>query len=363
MLTWPRSATCSARAPASSARHRHDDVDGRAPGQRTTRARQRRLPRGELLEQQGGTARQEHLGRRRHAGAARLPARQLGGGAARVQAVGLAQQLARAFGGLDRPHQQHVAGRVLVHGDHYRGHPPRAAKRLRGRLPGRLQMVSVETKLPLMKRHFSVPRVEGQASRQAHADLPAGTYEREVGKEGFFGPATHLYHRHPPTAWSGFEGPLRPRAFDCAALAVVAALALAGHRAAAQRGGARALLAPRRADARPRPQCRRRRPAVRPRGRRAAVLRLRSPRDRCRRLSRDPARLDVAHRTEHADRRAADRGHRLELPAARPGPARPARDLRPRDARDARASTRPFSPSSSRIANGVSRSSAATRCR
>jgi homogentisate 1,2-dioxygenase len=70
-----------------------------------------------------------------------------------------------------------------------------------------------------MKRYFSLPRVEGQASRQAHADLPAGTYEREIGKEGFFGPATHLYHRHPPTAWSGFEGPLRPRAFDCAALA------------------------------------------------------------------------------------------------------------------------------------------------
>ena len=70
-----------------------------------------------------------------------------------------------------------------------------------------------------MKRPFSLPRVEGQASRQAHADLPAGTYEREIGREGFFGPASHLYHRHPPTAWTSFEGPLRPRAFDCAALA------------------------------------------------------------------------------------------------------------------------------------------------
>jgi homogentisate 1,2-dioxygenase len=58
------------------------------------------------------------------------------------------------------------------------------------------------------------PHVEGRVSRQAHADLPEGTYEREIGRDGFFGPATHMYHRHPPTAWSAIEGPLRPRAFD-----------------------------------------------------------------------------------------------------------------------------------------------------
>ncbi len=65
-----------------------------------------------------------------------------------------------------------------------------------------------------MKKWISFPHVEGTASRQAHADLPEGTYERELGREGFFGPAAHLYHRHPPTAWSDWEGPLRPRAFD-----------------------------------------------------------------------------------------------------------------------------------------------------
>ena len=58
------------------------------------------------------------------------------------------------------------------------------------------------------------PVVEGTASRQAHADLPAGTYEREISKEGFFGPAAHLYHPRPPTGWTNWEGPLRPRAFD-----------------------------------------------------------------------------------------------------------------------------------------------------
>jgi len=65
-----------------------------------------------------------------------------------------------------------------------------------------------------MKRYIGHPRVEGTASRQAHADLPPGTYEREMSKEGFFGPAAFFHHRHPPTGWSGFEGPLAPHAFD-----------------------------------------------------------------------------------------------------------------------------------------------------
>ena len=69
-----------------------------------------------------------------------------------------------------------------------------------------------------MKDWISLPRREGVASRQAHADLPAGTYEREIGKEGFFGPATQMYHRHPPTGWVDWDGPLKPRAFDLAKL-------------------------------------------------------------------------------------------------------------------------------------------------
>ena len=65
-----------------------------------------------------------------------------------------------------------------------------------------------------MSKWISFPRIEGLSSRQAHADLPAGTFERELGKEGFSGPSTHMYHRHPPTGWSSITGPLRPRAFD-----------------------------------------------------------------------------------------------------------------------------------------------------
>jgi len=66
----------------------------------------------------------------------------------------------------------------------------------------------------MAKNWISFPRVEGTASRQAHVDLPEGTYEREMSKEGFFGPSAQLHHKHPPTGWSDWEGPLKPRAFD-----------------------------------------------------------------------------------------------------------------------------------------------------
>jgi homogentisate 1,2-dioxygenase len=68
------------------------------------------------------------------------------------------------------------------------------------------------------KNWIPVRGAQGRHSRQAHADLPEGTYEREISKEGFFGPAAFLYHRRPPTGWTSFEGPLRPRAFDLNAL-------------------------------------------------------------------------------------------------------------------------------------------------
>ena len=65
-----------------------------------------------------------------------------------------------------------------------------------------------------MKHYIRFARADGNYSRQAHADLPEGTYEREMGKEGFFGPAAHFHHRHPPTAWTTFAGALNPHAYD-----------------------------------------------------------------------------------------------------------------------------------------------------
>jgi homogentisate 1,2-dioxygenase len=75
----------------------------------------------------------------------------------------------------------------------------------------------------MAKNWISFPRIEGETTRQAHADLPPNTYEREIGKEGFFGPATHMYHAHPPTGWTGWDGPLKPRAFDLTKLNSLAA--------------------------------------------------------------------------------------------------------------------------------------------
>lgn len=69
-----------------------------------------------------------------------------------------------------------------------------------------------------MRKWIHLPQIEGLASRQAHADLPPGTVERELGKEGFFGPSTQMIHPRPPTGWSSWDGPLRPRAFDCTQL-------------------------------------------------------------------------------------------------------------------------------------------------
>lgn len=74
-----------------------------------------------------------------------------------------------------------------------------------------------------MRNWISFPRREGNASRQAHATIPAGAYERELGKEGFFGPVTQMYHAHPPTGWSAWEGELRPRALDLNLLGSIAA--------------------------------------------------------------------------------------------------------------------------------------------
>ncbi|MDP3852600.1 homogentisate 1,2-dioxygenase [Phenylobacterium sp.] len=70
----------------------------------------------------------------------------------------------------------------------------------------------------MARNWIPVRAAQGTHSRQAHADMPAGTYEREISKEGFFGPAAFIHHPRPPTGWSDFEGPLRPRAFDLARL-------------------------------------------------------------------------------------------------------------------------------------------------
>lgn len=63
------------------------------------------------------------------------------------------------------------------------------------------------------------PLRKGTVARQAHVDLPAGTFEEEFARQGFYGRTSHLYRRHPVTAWTRIEGPLRPHSFDLNRLA------------------------------------------------------------------------------------------------------------------------------------------------
>lgn len=62
--------------------------------------------------------------------------------------------------------------------------------------------------------------VKGTVAKQAHLNIPAGLFEEEHGREGFFGPVTHLYRKNAPTSWNRIEGPLKPHAFDCNRLGV-----------------------------------------------------------------------------------------------------------------------------------------------
>ena len=59
---------------------------------------------------------------------------------------------------------------------------------------------------------------KGNPPNQAHVGIPPDLHEEEHGRSGFSGPASHLYHSHPPTGWTRIEGPCRPRAFSCADL-------------------------------------------------------------------------------------------------------------------------------------------------
>jgi homogentisate 1,2-dioxygenase len=67
--------------------------------------------------------------------------------------------------------------------------------------------------------NFSLPTGKGAYARQAHADIPNGTFEREFGRDGFMGPAAHIYHRHSPAGFESVTENLAPRAFNPLALA------------------------------------------------------------------------------------------------------------------------------------------------
>jgi homogentisate 1,2-dioxygenase len=71
----------------------------------------------------------------------------------------------------------------------------------------------------LVKEGAMYPLKRGKFASQAHVGIPEGAYEEEHGRKGFYGKSSHLYHAHPPTGWTRFEGKLRPHLFDLNRLA------------------------------------------------------------------------------------------------------------------------------------------------
>ena len=55
---------------------------------------------------------------------------------------------------------------------------------------------------------------QGKHHTQGHKGIPAGLYEEEQGRKGFFGPVSHLLKSEPSTKWTNIQGPLRPHLFD-----------------------------------------------------------------------------------------------------------------------------------------------------
>ena len=49
---------------------------------------------------------------------------------------------------------------------------------------------------------------------QPHKKIPEGFFEEEQGRDGFYGPVSHLIRRKPSTRWTHIEGNLKPRLFD-----------------------------------------------------------------------------------------------------------------------------------------------------
>lgn len=59
------------------------------------------------------------------------------------------------------------------------------------------------------------PHKNGRYTDQAHVNVPAGTFELEHGRDGFFSEqVSHLYLTEPPSHWKRVEGDLQPRAID-----------------------------------------------------------------------------------------------------------------------------------------------------
>lgn len=55
---------------------------------------------------------------------------------------------------------------------------------------------------------------QGRHTTQGHKGIPENHFEEEQGRQGFFGPVSHLIKPQPSTRWQNISGPLKPKLFD-----------------------------------------------------------------------------------------------------------------------------------------------------
>ncbi len=55
---------------------------------------------------------------------------------------------------------------------------------------------------------------QGKHHTQGHKAIPEGCYEEEQGRQGFYGPVSHLIKPEASTKWTNINGPLRPHLYD-----------------------------------------------------------------------------------------------------------------------------------------------------
>ena len=54
----------------------------------------------------------------------------------------------------------------------------------------------------------------GKTHSQAHKNIPKDCYEEEQGRDGFYGPVSHLVRKSHSTRWTDIKGPLKPRMYN-----------------------------------------------------------------------------------------------------------------------------------------------------
>ena len=55
---------------------------------------------------------------------------------------------------------------------------------------------------------------QGKVHSQAHKGIQKDCYEEEQGRDGFYGPVSHLVRKAPSPRWNNIKGPLKPRMYN-----------------------------------------------------------------------------------------------------------------------------------------------------